>query len=48
MQCLASALWDAEGSLYDVMRAVEVTVGGVVGTSTEAFSFDAPVASLRG
>ena len=24
VQCLASALWDAEGSLYDVMRAVEV------------------------
>ena len=46
VQCLASALWDAEGSLYDVMRAVEVTVGGVVGTSTEAFSFDAPVGSF--
>ena len=46
VQCLASALWDAEGSLYDVMRAVQVTVGGVVGTSTEAFSFDAPVASF--
>ena len=34
------------GAVYDVMRAVEVTVGGVVGTSTEAFSFDAPVASF--
>ena len=29
--CLASALWDAEGSLYDVMRVVQVTVGGVRG-----------------
>ena len=29
--CLASALWDAEGSVYDVMRAVQVTVGGVRG-----------------
>ena len=46
LQCLASALWDAEGSVYDVMRAVQVTVGGFVGTSTEAFSFDAPVASF--
>ena len=34
------------GAVYDVMRAVQVTVGGVVGTSTEAFSFDAPVASF--
>ena len=31
MQCLASALWDAEGSVYDVMRVVQVTVGGVRG-----------------
>ena len=43
--CLASALWDAEGSVYDVMRVVQVTVGGIVGTSTEAFSFDAPIQS---
>ena len=44
--CQASALWDAEGSLYDVMRMVQVTVGGVVGTMTEGFSFDGPVASF--
>ena len=44
--CQASAPWDAEGSLYDVMRMVQVTVGGVVGTMTEAFSFDGPVASF--
>ena len=31
LQCLASALWDAEGSVYDVMRVVQVTVGGVRG-----------------
>jgi hypothetical protein len=42
------ALWDAEASLYDVMRAVQVTVGGLVGTATEAFTFDAPVASFAG
>ena len=39
------AVWDAEASLYDVMRVVQVSVGGVVGTMTEAFSFDGPVAS---
>ena len=38
VRCLASSLWDAEASLYDAMRAVQVTVGGLVGTMTEGFS----------
>ena len=40
---MARSLWDAEASLYDAMRTVQVSVGGVVGTMTEGFSFDAPV-----
>mgnify|MGYP002831402822 CR=1 FL=1 len=48
VRCMASSLWDAEASLYDAMRTVQVSVGGVVGTQTEGFSFDAPAVSFVG